>query len=343
MIRGGAMGNMSEATNEPLSRLHIGAEKKTRRRGGPKILLVIVALCLFAAVAAFLDMRKGDRDSVPQKGSSGATVAAAGAVTATTTGMASTPAVPVKTGEPVLTVSGYVIPRERVEISPKFMGTVKWIGVKKGDEVKKGDVIVLLEDDEYRARVMETEGRLALADANLTNAEVNLKRQIELSHHDVDSARALDDAQRVRDGGVAEVKMARGQLALAQTYLDWCTIHAPINGTILAKLVNPNELVVPQSFGGGNGPSTAFLAMADLTDLQVEIDLNEADPPKVHMKQRCHISPEAYPDKKYGGYVAEIAPEANRSKGTLQVKVQIENPDRFLTPELTAKVDFLAD
>ena len=108
------------------------------------------------------------------------------------------------------------------------MGTVKWIGVKKGDEVKKGDVIVSLEDDEYRARVMETEGRLALADANLTNAEVNLKRQIELSHKDVDSVSALDDAQRVRDGDVAEVKMARGQLALAQTYLDWCTIHAPI-------------------------------------------------------------------------------------------------------------------
>ena len=55
------------------------------------------------------------------------------------------------------------------------------------------------------------------------------------------------------------------------------------------------------------------------------------------------MSPEAYPEKKYTGYVAEIAPEANRSKGTLQVKVQIEKPNEFLTPELTAKVEFLAD
>jgi RND family efflux transporter MFP subunit len=329
---------MSEATNEPLSRLHIDAGKKTRRRGGPKVLLVIVALVLLGAVVIFLAMRKGDGAT---KASSVAT--AVGGTTAATTGLASTPAAPVKAGDTVLTVSGYVIPRERIEISPKFMGTVKWIGVKKGDEVKKNDVIVLLEDDEYRARVMESEGRVALAEANLTNAEVNLRRQIELAHKDVDSASTLDDAQRVRDGDVAEVKMAQGQLALAQTYLDWCTIHAPINGTILEKLVNPNELVVPQSFGGGNGPSTAFLAMADLTDLQVEIDLNEADTPKVHMKQHCRISPEAYPDKNYSGYVAEIAPEANRSKGTLQVKVQVENPDRFLTPELTAKVDFLAD
>ena len=334
---------MSEATNEPLSRLHIDAEKKTRRRGGPKILLVIVALVFLVAVVIFLAIRKGNQDPTSSKPSSVATVTAVGATTAAATGMASTPAAPAKAGEPVLTVSGYVIPRERIAISPKFTGTVKWIGVKKGDDVKKGEVMVLLEDDEYRARVMESEGRLALAEANLTNAEVNLQRQLELSRHDVDSARALDDAQRVRDGGVAEVKMARGQLALAQTYLDWCTIHAPINGTILAKLVNPDELVVPQSFGGGSGPSTAFLAMADLSDLQVEIDLNEADTPKVHMKQRCRISPEAYPDKAYGGYVAEIAPEANRSKGTLQIKVQIEKPDHFLTPELTAKVDFLAD
>jgi len=330
---------MSEASNEPLSRLHIGVEKKTRRRGGPKITLVIVALVFLVAVMIFLAMHKGSREVISAK-QSAATATAAGAAA---TGANSTPATPVKAGEPVLTVSGYVIPRERIEISPKFMGTVKWISVKKGDDVKKNDVIVLLEDDEYRARVMESEGRLALAEANLTNAEINLKRQIELAHHDVDSARALDDALRLRDGGVAEVKTARGQLALAQTYLNWCTIHAPINGTILEKLVNPDELVVPQSFGGGNGPSTAFLAMADLTDLQVEIDLNEADTPKVHMKQRCRISPEAYPDKKYNGYVAEIAPEANRSKGTLQIKVQVENPDHFLTPELTAKVDFLAD
>jgi multidrug resistance efflux pump len=83
--------------------------------------------------------------------------------------------------------------------------------------------------------------------------------------------------------------------------------------------------------------------MADLNDLQVEIDINEADLSKVHLKQKCHVSPEAYPDKKYDAYVAEIAPQANRQKGTLQLKVQILNPDKFLTPELTAKVEFLAD
>lgn len=242
-----------------------------------------------------------------------------------------------------MTVTGYVIPRERIEISPKFMGTVRAINVKKGDVVSKGAVIVELEDDEYRARLLEAEGRLALAEANLANAELNLTRALDLERKNVESARVADDARRARAVAAAEVQVAKGTLALAQTYLNWCTIRAPIDGVILEKLVDPNELVAPQSFGGGRGPSTAFVAMADLNDLQVEIDLNEADVGKVRLNQRCRISPEAYPEKVYGGYVAEIAPEANRSKGTLQVKVQIENPDRYLTPELTAKVDFLAE
>ena len=319
-------------TEQTLGRLTIPTEKKARRKRGPAVVVLLVAGVVVAALIVFGATRKNDRKPIPSKGMPQAIA---------TTAEAST--TPPKPGDAVLTVSGYVVPHARIEISPRFQGTVKWIGVKKGDAVKKGDVMVRLEDEEYRARLLEAEGRVALAQANLTNAEVNLRRQLELSKDNVDSQRAVDDAVRVRDAAVAEFTMAKGQVDLAQTYLDWCTIRAPIDGTILEKLVDPDELVVPQSFGGTRGPSTALVSLADLNDLQVEIDLNEADLSKVHLNQHCQISPEAYPDKKYLGYVSEIAPEANRSKGTLQVKVQVQQPDHFLTPELTAKVDFLAD
>jgi len=130
---------------------------------------------------------------------------------------------------------------------------------------------------------------------------------------------------------------------VARTYVDWCTIRSPINGVVMEKLVDPNELVTPQSFGGTRGPSTALIAVADPKDLQVEIDMNEADLGKIAYNQKCRVSPEAYPEKFYDGIVAEIAPEANRAKGTLQIKVQIQNPDKFLTPELSAKVEFLKE
>ena len=325
---------MSPSPQEALSRLAIPPEKKNRRKIGPVVVLVLVAAVVVIGLVLYAATGKADRKPIPSRTGDGSDAKAEAAPA---------PAAPAKPGEVMLTVSGYVIPRERIAISPKFQGTVKWIGVKKGDAVKKGDVLVKLEDDEQRARVLEAQGQLALAEAQLTNALINFERQQALSGRKIDSVSALDEARRGRDTAEAQVTMAKGQLALAQTYLDWCTIRAPIDGTILEKLVNPNELVTPQSFGGGRGPSTTFLAMADLKDLQVEVDLNEADTPKVHLNQPCRINPEAYPDKKYAGRVAEIAPEANRAKGTLQVKVQVQAPDQSLTPELTARVDFLQE
>jgi HlyD family secretion protein len=241
----------------------------------------------------------------------------------------------------VLTVSGYIINRERIEISPRFLGVVKWIGVKKGDAVTNGQIVVRLDDAEYKARLLETEGRIASAKANVDRAEHDFERVNQLAKTDIESKKAQDDARTQLDAARADLKQAEGAYELAKTYLDWTTIHSPINGVVLEKLVNPNELVVPQSFGGTRGPSTALLAVADLNDLQVEIDLNEADLSKISLGQKCRVSPEAYPEKAYPGVVAEIAPEANRAKGTLQIKVQIHNPDKFLTPELSAKVEFL--
>lgn len=262
------------------------------------------------------------------------TTTAAGPETATTRTGASN-------NQFVLTVSGYIINRERIELSPRFLGVVKWIGVKKGDTVTNGQVIVKLDDAEYRALVREAQGKLDAAKVAVAKAKLYYERIQKLSTNSVESKQTVDDARLQLQSTRAQVVQAEGALELAQTHLSWCTIRSPINGVILEKLVQPNELVMPQSFGGPRGPSTALVALADPRDLQVEVDVNESDLSKIYMNQPCRVSPEAYPDKHYSGHVAEIAPEADRSKGTLQIKVQIENPDHYLTPELSARVDFL--
>ena len=241
----------------------------------------------------------------------------------------------------ILTVSGYIVNRERIEISPRFLGLVKWIGVRKGDTVTNGQVLVRLDDAEQQARVTESEGRLANMQTALEKAQLDYERMKKLIVDRIETKEREDEARLRVESSKASIKEAQGALEVARTYLDWTIIRSSINGVVLEKLADAGELVTPQSFGGTRGPSTALVAVADPKDLQVEIDLNEQDLAKVFRNQRCRVSPEAYPDKVYGGYVAEIAPEANRQKGTLQVKVQIEAPDRFLTPELSAKVDFL--
>jgi HlyD family secretion protein len=243
----------------------------------------------------------------------------------------------------VLTVSGYIVNHERTEISPRFMGQVKWIGVKKGDLVTNGQVVVLLDDAEQRARLQETEGRLASAKVAIEKARLDYDRVLKLRQTQVESQQMEDETRLRLEAAQAALKEVEGQVALMKTYLDWSIIRSPIDGVVLEKLVTPGELVMPQSFGGARGPSTALLALADPKDLQVEVELNESDLAKVFLDQKCRITPEAFPDKSYDGYVAEMAPEANRQKGTLQIKVQILSPDKHLTPELSAKVDFLSE
>jgi HlyD family secretion protein len=341
---------MNNDSQSKLSQLAMDPAAKQRSSGTTTLIFIGVAVAVIAALLVWKPWAKeGERyktgagKSVERGELKAGNAAAAGSVVASeTTPSANATATMASTGsDSVLVVSGYIVNRERIELSPRFMGVVTWIGVKKGDTVTNGQVVVLLDDTEFKARLQEAEGQVASARAAVAKAELTYERINTLARTDIESKQALDDARIAVDSAKAAVQAAEGTRDVAKAYLAWCIIRSPINGVVLEKLVDPNELVTPQSFGGTRGPSTALIALADPKDLQVEIDMNEADLAKVSLGQKCRVSPEAYLEKTYDGVVAEIAPEANRAKGTLQIKVQIQNPDQFLTPELSAKVEFL--
>lgn len=342
-------------TEDKLQQLRIASERKQRSRGPiwfivGGVLAVTIVAAFFAIPRASDDIRSGLTSSKDKKDRVTAEDSKKRLEAATKTG-----AVPPAAGSTnilpsagagrvegsILTVSGYIVNRERIELSPRFMGVVKWIGVKKGDSVTNGQTVVLLDDSEYRARLADIDGQMGVARVGVKRAQTDLKRAQDLVTSKVEMQKMLDDAQLQLESAQAQVTQIEGVRKLIETYLDWCVIKSPVDGVVLEKLVDPNELVSPQTFGGTRGPSTSLIAVADSNDLQVEIDLNESDLAKIALGQKCKVSPEAYPDKVYDGVVAERAPEASRQKGTLQVKVQIKSPDKFLTPELSAKVDFL--
>lgn len=322
--------------SDKLKSLQISREARRRSRG-PLSAVVAMVLLFTAAGVYFAWPRKGDDQRLFAAVGRKAAEGGSNSVALTTNAVDPSPV----GDDVVLTVSGYIVNRERIELSPRFMGLVKWIGVRKGDTVTNGQVVVVLDDAEQRARVMEAESRVASAQAALEKANLDYARVKKLIADRIETQQAEDDARIRVELARATLREAEAGLALAKTYLDWTIIRATIDGVVLEKLTEAGELVTPQSFGGQRGPSTALIALADPKDLQVEIDLNEADVAKVALGRKCRVSPEAYPDRHYEGYVAEMSPEANRQKGTLQIKVQIRNPDKFLTPELTAKVEFL--
>jgi HlyD family secretion protein len=299
-------------------------------------------------------------------------------------------------GGVVLSATGYIVAHHKINLNSKVTGRVKWIGVEKGDKVTEGQVLVRLEDDEFRAQYEQAKGaadnarayleelqhgsrpqeiqqaqhNLDEAQATLVDDKITLDRTRNLFTQGVLSKQALDDStakfdsdqQRVNSLDKAyqlsklgprqeEIARARGALEQAQgqadyakSLLDATVIRAPVTGTILERSAEKGELVTSGfASTAEGGPQGMVVSLADLNDLQVELDIAQDDFAKLGPKQKAVVTTDAYPDRKYDGIIAEISPEANRAKATVQVKVQILKPDSFLRPDMNATVKFLAD
>jgi HlyD family secretion protein len=297
----------------------------------------------------------------------------------------------------VLQAAGYIVAHHTISVNSKVTGRIAWIGVEKGDKVKAGQVLVRLEDQEFRAQVEQARGAVEMAKARLQQLEHGSRpEEIEQANANLDEARAnranakatldrtkplvvqgvfskqqLDDAQAKYDAALQheqslektfrlskigprqeEIESARGsldqaqgQLAYAESQLEATQIRAPVTGTILERTAEKGELVTAQFASGADtgGPRGSVVTLADLTDLQVELDISQNDFAKLGPTQKAVLSTDAYPDREYKGIINEIAPMANRQKATVQVKVKVLNPDDYLRPEENANVRFLAD
>jgi multidrug resistance efflux pump len=133
----------------------------------------------------------------------------------------------------------------------------------------------------------------------------------------------------------AEVEHARASIRFWETQVKETEIRSPVDGTVLERRAEAGEMV-STSFAGG----ATVIALADLSDLQVELDISQSDFHNIRVDNRCVMSPMAYRDRNYRCEVFEIAPEANRQRATIQVKVQILEPDEYLRPEMDAQVTF---
>jgi HlyD family secretion protein len=184
----------------------------------------------------------------------------------------------------------------------------------------------------------------------ISRQELDTARQAyEVARANLDSARKnaemweIGPRQEEIEAAEAQRREAEANLEYARTQLDFTVIRAPISGTILEKLAKKGELVTNTNFGGTRGAKSSVVSMADLKDLQVEVDLNENDLPKVRLNQNCEIRLDSHPDAAFEGRVDEIAPQADRQKATVQVKVRLVNPQDFVRPEVNARVTFLED
>lgn len=253
-----------------------------------------------------------------------------------------------------LNASGYVVAQNKAAVASKATGRLIALLVREGSRVKKDDVLARLEAEDARADLEQSRAQLAAtraaldqAESELITAERNWRRFKTLVEQDLV---AKADADTARDrwakakaavvSAKANIKAFEAAVGRAAVLLEYNVIRAPFDGVVLTKNADVGEVVAP--FGSATNAKAAVVTMADLASLLVEVDVAEAFLSKVRFGQPCEIQLDSLPRERFPGKVDILVPTADRTKGTVLVKVSFDNLDPRILPEMSARVAFLS-
>ncbi len=253
----------------------------------------------------------------------------------------------------LLNASGYVVAQRKAAVSSKATGRLEWLGVEEGSRVRRNDVIARLEDrdvvaarDQAAANLENARSTLVQAQTELKDATINYSRSKELltkgfiSQMDFDTADArYKRAQAGVSGAEAAIIAARAALNAAEVAVEYTRIRAPFDAVVLTKDADVGDIITP--FGAAANAKADVVTVADMSSLQVEADVSEANLEKVKVGQPCEVQLDAFPDTRFRGAVHMIVPTADRSKASVMVKVRFIDRDPRILPEMSAKVAFL--
>jgi RND family efflux transporter MFP subunit len=254
----------------------------------------------------------------------------------------------------VLDATGYVTARRAATVSAQITGTLTDVLIEEGDHVEEGQVIARLDDTAQRATLAQAQAQLHSAQATLAQYQAQLdqaqrdwKRADEMVGRKLVSQQAVEQAHTQVQTLSAQVAAQRRQIELAeastraaQVQLDYCTVHAPFSGVVIAKAAQVGEIVSPFSAGGGF-TRTGVGTIVDMDSLEVEVDVNEAYIGRVVAGNPVESVLNAYPDWKIPSHVIAIIPTADRSKATVKVRIGLDHKDARIVPDMGVRVSFL--
>jgi len=178
-----------------------------------------------------------------------------------------------------------------------------------------------------------------MSEADLHDAKQSLERQKILLQKNLVAQADYDAAEARYNRVVASIESARSAVKEAETAVEYTRIVAPFDGTVVNKNADVGEIVAP--LAGAVSSRAAVVTIADLSSLEVEADVAEANLTRVFSGQPCVVTLDAYPDRHYPAFVNKIVPTADRAKATVMVKIKFKSYDSRVLPEMSAKIGFL--
>ena len=233
----------------------------------------------------------------------------------------------------VLNASGYVVAQRKAAVASKITGRLISLSVEEGSRVKTGEVIARLENEDSLAALNRAQANVNLARSNLDQAKAELE-DAQLSHHRNEQLVAKGFvAQSTVDASEARYKRAKATVAAqeaairaseaaleeAKVMVEYSNIRAPFDAVVLTKNADIGDIVTP--LGAAANAKAAVVTIADMSSLQVEVDVSESNISQVRVGQPCEIRLDAFPDLRFKGVVHMIVPTADRTKASVLVKV----------------------
>lgn len=242
----------------------------------------------------------------------------------------------VSTIRSIVTATGTLQPIDKVTIGAEVSGRVDEIIVDFNSKVKKGQIIARINTDELNARAQQALATVLQFEAALRKSENDLKRAVSLRDSGFVSKAAYDAALSARDSASASLKSARAQSEQAQANLAKAAIRSPIDGIVLDRKIERGQTVAA-SF---QAPEL-FIIASDLSQLELTVDIDEADVGDVSVGQEATFTVDAYPAQIFKAKVMELRNAARTIQNvvTYQGVLSVQNEKGLLKPGMTATAD----
>jgi len=239
------------------------------------------------------------------------------------------------TVQTVVTSTGYVQPVRQVSVGSQVSGIIDSLYVDFNSQVKKGQLLATLDMSVLNEKVAQAQASLTAANSALILAQQTYDRTKSLYAQKAETQTNMEAATNSLEQAKTNVKNANSNLTQANINLSYAKIYSPIDGVILNRAVDQGQTVAA-SF---NTP-TIFLIANDLTKMEVQANMDEADVGGLLVGQKCKFTVDAYPDLTFDGSISQIRlnPVTTNNVVTYTVIIDAPNPDKKLFPGMTANI-----
>ncbi len=260
--------------------------------------------------------------------------------------------------ESIISASGEVKPKKNVNISAQIPGRIIKIGVDEGQNVKAGDFLLKLDAIQYEANANRDRALIHSYEASLIKAKARSKKdesyyerqkklweEMLISREQLEAANAQYEISKADQESILyQIKQAEASLQNTLDHLSKTVYNSPIDGIITSLRIEEGEIAL---VGTMNNPGTVLMTIADLSVMEVEVEVDETDVIGVKIGQLSEVKVDAFPDQTINGKVTEIGSSAlqktiaSEESKDFKVIITLENPPEDLKPGLSASADII--